>query len=74
MFDETEYRRRKRGRYIALANGVDFLGKTASERQSAYRQLFNAQISSQKSAEIRQAINKSNVPGSDENIRKMGKG
>lgn len=49
------------------------LGKTEAERQAAYRQLFQAKIPGQTLTEIRQAINRSNVLGSDKYIRSIEK-
>lgn len=49
------------------------LGKEASERQANYRQLFQSLIPDRTLADIRQAINQSNVLGSDKYIRRVEK-
>lgn len=49
------------------------LGKTEAGRQARYRHLFREQIPDRAVAEIRQAINQSNVLGSDDYIQKIAK-
>ncbi len=69
--------------YVLMTNHVHLLvtphleykrlSKTDTERQANYRQLFQAQIPDRTVVEIRQAINQSNVLGSDNYIQRIAK-